>query len=108
MAAGTYFTQQQKARGEQLDQQKDLAGLGLTGHEIAYLQQATPIPQNPFAGFMGERPPIFQQPVVPETLPPIAFPPARTQPAPSGIPSNFLLIAALVGGGLLLLRGFKK
>ena len=107
LAAGTFFNLQQKARSQQLDQQRDLAGLGLTGQEIAYLQQTTPMPQNPFTGFIGGQPPIFQQPVVPETLPPISFPPARTQPEPSGIPSNLLIIGALVGGGLLLLRGLK-
>jgi hypothetical protein len=104
LAAGTFFNLQQKARSQQLDQQLNLAGLGLTGQEIAYLQQTTPIPENPFTGFVSGQPPIFQQPIVPQTVPTISLP---TRSEPSGIPSNFLIIGALVGGGLLLLRSLK-
>jgi|TARA_E500000081_G_C6115794_1_gene345116 hypothetical protein len=109
LGAGTFFNIQQRARTQQLDQQRDLAGLGLSAQEIAYLQSSTPLPQNPFTGFMGgQQPVIIQQPVVPETLPPIAFPRGTIEPSNNNISGNFLIIGAIVGGGLLLLRGLNK
>jgi len=107
LGAGTFFRSQQKTRADSMQQQLDLAGLGLSGYEIGALQQLTPQAANPFIPMSGFS--DFFQPVQAQTLPAISFPtPRSVADDGGGFNPNLLIIGAVLGGGFLLYRAAKK
>lgn len=110
LAAGTYLKQQQEQREQTLEQQKSLAGLGLSGAEIGYLQATAPT-VNPFdflspsqGGGFG-----FGQPQTSPLISPLQYGLSPDRTSENGFDITSLIPYAAIGiGAVLLLGAFKK
>ncbi|PCH82811.1 MAG: hypothetical protein COC02_05075 [Rhodospirillaceae bacterium] len=116
LAAGTFFKQQKEQRSETLEQQRSLAGLGLSGQEIGFLQATTPGISFPVVGdaisplidiiggepvYTGTQLSDYFTPVAPQTVQRIG---SSTN---GGFNINLLLIGIVAVGGFLIFRGKK-
>ena len=112
LAAGTYLKQQQEQREQTLEQQKALAGLGLSGAEIGFLQATAP-QVNPFdflslspGGGVGYRQP---EPSGLGIISPLQYGLSPDRPSENGFDITSLIPYAAIGiGAVLLLGAFKK
>jgi len=110
LLAGTYLKTQKEQRSETLGQQRSLAGLGLSGQEIGYLQATTPA-VDPFQLLISPGEGLsYSQPVT--YGPGLAIPQYELSPdttTETGFNITGLIPYAALGIGAFLLWGaFKK
>ena len=105
LVAGSYLKQQKESQESILEQQRALAGLGLSGSEIAYLQATTPQVGNPLEFYFNPGT-ITRQPVSRE--PGLSSPRYVLNETEPKQPATNLMPLILLGVGAVVLFGVLK